>query len=88
MQEENQYHPEEEINHHDDEERDENQAQEEDAEYEALDPNRLGKIKKIINILDNREPMLYVDVNLGSSGSQRIVVFEGDKAEDLAAEFA
>ncbi len=88
MQEENQYHPEEEINHHDDEERDENQAQEEDAEYEVLDPNRLGKIKRIIKILDNREPMLYVDVNLGSSGSQRIVVFEGDKAEDLAAEFA
>lgn len=32
--------------------------------------------------------MLYVDVNLGSSGSQRIVVYEGDSAEVLAAEFA
>ena len=32
--------------------------------------------------------MLYVDVNLGTSGSQRIVVFDGDKAEDLAANFA
>jgi hypothetical protein len=32
--------------------------------------------------------MLYVDVNLGTSGSQRIVVFEGDKAEELAANFA
>lgn len=32
--------------------------------------------------------MLYVDVNLGTSGSQRIVVYEGDKAEDLAANFA
>lgn len=40
------------------------------------------------NPLDDREPMLYVDVNLGSSGSQRIVVFEGDSAEVLAAEFA
>jgi len=40
------------------------------------------------SFLDNREPMLYVDVNLGSSGSQRIVVFDGDKAEDLAANFA
>lgn len=38
--------------------------------------------------LDNREPMLYVDVNLGSSGSQRIVVYDGDKADDLAADFA
>ena len=33
--------------------------------------------------------MLYVDVNLGSTvGSQRIVVYEGDTAENLAAEFA
>ena len=32
--------------------------------------------------------MLYVDVNLGSSGSQRIVVYDGDQAEVLAAEFA
>lgn len=32
--------------------------------------------------------MLYVDVNLGSSGSQRIVVYEGDSAEELAAQFA
>jgi hypothetical protein len=32
--------------------------------------------------------MLYVDVNLGSSGSQRIVVYEGDSAEVLAADFA
>lgn len=32
--------------------------------------------------------MLYVDVNLGTTGSQRIVVYEGDQAEVLAAEFA
>ena len=41
-----------------------------------------------MRVLDEREPMLYVDVNLGSSGSQRIVVYEGDSAEILAAEFA
>ena len=32
--------------------------------------------------------MLYVDVNLGNSGSQRIVVYDGDKAEDLARDFS
>ena len=42
----------------------------------------------LLYLLDNREPMLYVDVNLGTSGSQRIVVYEGDKAEELAANFA
>lgn len=35
-----------------------------------------------------REPMLYVDVNLGNSGTQRIVVFEGDTAEGLAEKFS
>jgi hypothetical protein len=53
----------------------------------------IGKVRSISHqiikhFLDNREPMLYVDVNLGTSGSQRIVVFEGDKAEELAANFA
>jgi hypothetical protein len=32
--------------------------------------------------------MLYVDVNLGNSGTQRIVVYEGDTAEGLAQKFA
>ena len=35
-----------------------------------------------------REPMLYVDVNLGNSGTQRIVVYEGDTAEGLAEKFS
>ena len=34
------------------------------------------------------EPMLFVDVNLGNSGTQRIVIFEGDTAEMLAKKFA
>ena len=34
------------------------------------------------------EPMLYVDVNLGSSGTQRIVVYEGDTADALAEKFS
>ena len=32
--------------------------------------------------------MLYVDVNLGNSGTQRIVVYEGDTAEGLAEKFS
>jgi hypothetical protein len=31
--------------------------------------------------------MLYVDVNIGPDKSERIVVFEGDTAEDLASSF-
>ena len=34
------------------------------------------------------EPMLFVDVNLGVNGNERIVVYEGDTAEDLAEKFA
>lgn len=32
--------------------------------------------------------MLFVDVNLGNSGTQRITVYEGDTAEGLAEKFA
>lgn len=31
--------------------------------------------------------MLYVDVNLGASRTERIVVFEGDESEELAERF-
>ena len=34
------------------------------------------------------EAMLFVDVNLGNSGTQRIVIYEGDTAEKLAKKFA
>lgn len=40
------------------------------------------------NLIGDTEPLLYVDVNLGSGVSaQRIVVFEGDTAEGLAEKF-
>jgi hypothetical protein len=35
-----------------------------------------------------KQPLLYVDVNLGPGKSERIVVFDGDTAESLAEKFA
>lgn len=37
--------------------------------------------------MDERDPKLYVDVNIGKSGVERIVVYEGDTADSLATEF-
>ncbi|CAD8209441.1 unnamed protein product [Paramecium pentaurelia] len=37
---------------------------------------------------DERIPLLFVDVNLGPSKTERIVVYEGDQSSDLAARFA
>lgn len=34
-----------------------------------------------------RDPKLYVDVNIGKSGIERIVVYEGDTADSLASDF-
>ena len=34
-----------------------------------------------------KAPLLYIDVNLGNDESDRIVVYEGDSAEELAKEF-
>jgi hypothetical protein len=36
----------------------------------------------------DRQPLLYVDVNLGPTKSERIVVFEGDTAIVLADDFS
>lgn len=33
------------------------------------------------------DPKLYVDVNIGKQGMERIIVYEGDTAEGLAKEF-
>ena len=35
-----------------------------------------------------RVPLLFVDVNLGGGKSERIIVYEGDKSEILAKQFA
>lgn len=37
--------------------------------------------------MQNQDPKLYVDVNIGKQGMERIVVYEGDTAEGLAKEF-
>lgn len=34
-----------------------------------------------------QQPLLFVDINLGGDEQERIVVFEGDTAEDLAHQF-
>lgn len=36
---------------------------------------------------DEREPKLYVDVNVANFGLQRIIVYEGDTVESLVADF-
>ena len=36
---------------------------------------------------DNREPKLYVDVNVANFGLQRIVVYEGDTVDSLVEDF-
>ena len=41
-----------------------------------------------LNLNDRGDPKLYVDVNIGKSdGMERIIVYEGDSARALAAEF-
>lgn len=36
---------------------------------------------------DEREPKLYVDVNVANFGLQRIIVFEGDTVDSLVSDF-
>jgi hypothetical protein len=39
-------------------------------------------------VIDDEHPLLFIDVNLGPDKAERIVVFEGDTADDLATRFA
>ena len=36
---------------------------------------------------DEREPKLYVDVNVATFGLQRIIVYEGDTVDSLVSDF-
>lgn len=49
------------------------------------------QLSKISDKIDERDPKLYVDVNIGKTGTEkhmeRITVYEGDTAEQLATEF-
>lgn len=38
--------------------------------------------------MKNKQPLLYVDVNLGPGKSERIVVYDGDTADALAEKFS
>jgi hypothetical protein len=37
--------------------------------------------------IDERDPKLYVDVNIGKNQMERIVVYEGDTADSLTQKF-
>jgi hypothetical protein len=46
------------------------------------------QLNEMSDRIDERDPKLYVDVNIGKNGMERITVFEGDTAEQLASDFA
>ena len=60
------------------------------SHYEPVDdPKDLvdQQLNDMQDRMDERDPKLYVDVNIGKNGMERIVVYEGDTAESLADQF-
>lgn len=45
------------------------------------------QLNEMSDRIDERDPKLYVDVNIGKNGMERITVYEGDTAESLADQF-
>ena len=39
-------------------------------------------------MLDDKSPILYLDVNLGRGKMSRLIIFEGDKPEVVADQFS
>lgn len=58
-------------------------------EYDRDDPKDLvdQQLNDIGDRIDEPDPKLYVDVNVGKNKMERIVVYEGDTAESLANKF-
>lgn len=71
-------------------EKEQDQANEPESEGEDVQYPE-GAEEQEDNMSENGEgegnPLLFVDVNLGPGRAERIVVYEGDTAEELAAEF-
>ena len=69
------------------------QPEMDDEQMFSNDPKDLvdQQLSKIDDKIDERDPKLYVDVNIGKTGTEkhmeRITVYEGDTAEQLATEF-
>jgi hypothetical protein len=58
-------------------------------ENDRDDPKDLvdQQLNEIGDRVDEPDPKLYVDVNVGKNKMERIVVYEGDTAESLANKF-
>ena len=57
------------------------------AEVEAHDGHAQGEEEESDEDDDGVQPLLFVDINLGGDEQERIVVFEGDTAPELAKQF-
>lgn len=61
----------------------------EPANEDQEDPKDLvdQQLNDMNDRIDERDPKLYVDVNIGKNGMERITVYDGDTAESLAEQF-
>ena len=66
---------------------DEEMVDNEELEEEGLDVEEYEEEQNDSSRVSEKAPLLYIDVNLGTDESDRIVVYEGDSAEELAKEF-
>jgi hypothetical protein len=44
-------------------------------------------VNKATPVKENETPLLYIDINLGEDQQERIIVYEGDCAKELAKNF-
>ncbi len=72
---------------YEEEEGQEGQEHEEGEEEEEENQNEEGEEEED-GSTQQRVPLLFVDVNLGQGKAERIVVYEGDRSDELAQRFA
>ncbi len=58
-----------------------------EAAQPANENDKIDDLQDEMEGEDEREPKLYVDVNVANFGLQRIIVYEGDTVDSLVADF-
>ncbi|CDW71596.1 UNKNOWN [Stylonychia lemnae] len=64
-----------------------NHQQLQQQQQQQLVNQKIQNQQKTQEIKKEEQPLLFIDINLGEESSERIVVFEGDSAQELAMRF-
>jgi hypothetical protein len=73
-------------------EENEEEVMDETSSFKNLSEDEIIPLRKKVQVLEDSEaeermPLIFVEVNLGPARQERIIIYDGDDAQDLAFNF-